>query len=111
MPEVSPGVQNLINLLMNEAPELFRQLVIFVDDMVERSKGTFPDEKPSKVPGGFLDVLGDDGSGSYELVSTGLDPEVKTALINNIAEGQVRVKAGEWLGGFITGVSVAGGGI
>jgi len=106
---MSADLQNILKELAAKAPEIFNKLVIFFDTLAQRNQGEKINVGNSKAPNSPIDLTGDTGDGTYRMVSTGLDEETRKAILHNIAEGQVREKAGEWLGGFITGVMLAAG--
>ena len=88
-------------------PDVFTRLLAFFVALYEQNQGSQVGSTEIKAKGP-LDVSKEDGSGKHELTAEGIPDEVMAALRGQIAEGQVREKAGQWLAGLITGLTIKG---
>jgi hypothetical protein len=106
MNTINPVVYELFMKLGAEAPELFKQLlswaVTFYDN---RTKPT--DIKPDSNVFKPINVIADDGSGAYTLVSKPVPESVRQSIRENFAHGIVYEEAAEWLAGFFTGLIIS----
>lgn len=102
------NLEEFLDKLATEAPELFRQLLGFLVNFYdEYTGGNTPAAPKPAAPGGPLNVLDEDGSGSHTMISTGPSEAVRLAVREGIADGIVKEKAMEWLKGLLLGLSVA----
>jgi len=113
MPEAKPqNLEDLLNKIAECDAELLRRLLEVIESIYEEgSGGNVPSVPAPGSVGEPLDVMGEDGTGSHEMISTGVSEDVRRAIREGFAEGIVREKALEWFKGLLMGLAVATGGI
>ena len=109
VPQMLPKtLEELLLFISTQHPELFGQLLNIIAGIYDEGSGenvvVIP---PHADDDGPLDVMGEDGTGAHELISTGISEEVRRAIRESFAEGIVREKALEWFKGLLMGLSVA----
>jgi hypothetical protein len=104
----STQLNDFINDLLEKAPELAADFIEIAKSFIE--KQTRPGSMPDTPAVGPIDFTNDDGSGQgYNLTTQGISDEQIAHIRQGTADGIIMEKAGEWLGGFITGLMLAAG--